>query len=160
MKKIKFTGRLSIIVLVFILAALPGCSKKEQTENNETVSGEDVKKEAKEAYEATGEYTQQQIQDFWEQMETRLTDYGKKIDLLQAKTEDLKGDARSEADQQLAELRQKYGDVYDKINELKNSGSGAWSQLKSGIDAAMEDLGDAYQKAAGLFLTSDKMGNP
>ena len=141
MKKIISAGRLSIIVLVLALAALPGCSKNEQTENNKTVSGNDVNKE-------TSQYNDEQIQAFCEKMDKELTDYGKKIDLLQARVENLKQDAREKADNQLAELRQKYGDVYDKVEDLKNSGSGEWAQLKAGISAAMEKLADAYQRTA------------
>lgn len=153
MKKILSAGRLSIILLVLALAALPGCSKKEQNENNKTVTGEDVKKETKEAVEKASDYTMAQMQAFREQMDTKLVEYGEKIDLLQAKTDKLEGDARTKAEQQLEALRKKYGDVSDKLDELKSSGTGAWDQLKSGISAAMEDLGKAYKNAA------DELGN-
>jgi chromosome segregation ATPase len=153
MKKIISAGRLSIIVLVLALAALPGCGKKEQTEKKETVSGEDVKKETKEAIETASDFTLEQMQVFRDQMDSKLVEYGEKIDLLQAKAEKLEGDARANADQQLEALRQKYSDVSDKLDELKNSGTNAWDQLKSGISSAMNDLGNAYKNAA------DELGN-
>lgn len=152
MKKIIFTVSLSIIVLVLALAALPGCSKKEQNENNETVSGEDVKKATEEAYEVTGKYTREQIQKFREKTEAELEDYGKKIDILQTKTEELGGDAKEKINNELAEMRQKYADAYDKVNELKHSGSDEWAQLKSEIDSAMEDLSNIYKRASDEFI--------
>ena len=49
------------------------------------MSKEDVKEEAKEAYDATKAYTQEQMQAFREQTETRLAESKEKIDQLQAK---------------------------------------------------------------------------
>jgi hypothetical protein len=46
----------------------------------ETVSKEEVKKEVKEAYDATKAYTQEQMQAFREQTEARLAEYKKEID--------------------------------------------------------------------------------
>jgi septal ring factor EnvC (AmiA/AmiB activator) len=149
MKKIISAGRLLIIVLVFALAALPGCSKKEQNENKETVSGQDVKTETTEAMEKAADQTEQQMDAFYDQMDNKLVEYGKEIDLLQSKTEILEGDARTKADQELEALRQKYSDAYDKVNELKNSGTDEWEQLKMEIGTAMDDLGNAYKNTEG-----------
>jgi hypothetical protein len=41
--------------------------------------------------------------------------------------------------------------VSEKLKELSSSSANAWEQIKSGIDAAMEDLGNAYKKAAAEF---------
>ena len=119
-----------------------------------TVSKSDVKKEAKEAYDATKAYTQEQMQAFREQTETRLAEYKKEIDQLQATAEKLGGDAKAKAEQQLTALCQKRDEVSEKLKELSSSSGNAWEQLKSGIDAAMEDLGNAYKKAAAEFSKS------
>ena len=144
MNKIIYAGRLLVIVLALALVALSGCSKNEETKNNETASGENVKK-------AASQITREQINAFWEQMEKKLTDYGDKIDLLQEKTETLSGDARAKAEQDLQAMRDKYDAVDDKLNGLKDSGSDTWAQYESSTSAAMEDLGNAYKKAAGNF---------
>jgi len=140
------------IMLLFSLGALTGCGEKEQAQSNsETVSKEDVKKEAKEAYDTTKAYTQEQMQAFREQTEIRLAEYKMEIDQLEAKAKKLGGDAKAKAEQQLAILRQKRDEVSEKLKELSSAGENAWEQLKSGIDAAMEDLGSAYKKAAAEF---------
>jgi len=64
------------------------------------------------------------------------------------------GDAKAKADEQLTALRQKREVLVEKLKELGFSGGDAWEQLKSGIDAAMEDLGNAYKKAAAEFSES------
>jgi ElaB/YqjD/DUF883 family membrane-anchored ribosome-binding protein len=119
-----------------------------------SVSKEDVKKEAKEAYDATKTYTQEQLLAFREQTEARIAEYGKEIDQLQAKAEKMGGDAKAKAEQQLTALRLKRDEVVEKLKELGSAGEGAWEQIKSGIEAAMEDLGNAYKKAAAEFSKS------
>ena len=155
MKGVIFVRGLLAIMLLLALGAFPGCGEKEQPETKSTsVSKEDVKKEAKEAYEATKAYTQEQMQAFRKQMEIKLNEYGEKIDQLEAKAEKLGGDAKAKAEQQLTALRQKRDEVSEKLKELGSSSGNAWDQLKSGIDAAMEDLGNAYKKAVAEFSKS------
>jgi len=140
------------IMLLLALGAFPGCGEKDQAQSKPaTVSKEDVKKEAKEAYNATKAFTQEQMQAFGKQIETKLNEYGEKIDQLQAKAEKLGGDAKTKAEQQLTALRQKRDEASEKLKRLGSSSGDAWEQLKSGIDAAMEDLGNAYKKAAAEF---------
>ena len=155
MKKFMFVRGLLAILLLLALGALAGCGENEQTqEKAAAVSKEDVKKQAKEAYEATKVYTQEQMQAFREQTEARLAEYEKDIDQLQAKVEKLEGDAKARAEQQLTALRQKRDAVSDKLKELGSSSEGAWEQIKSGIDAALEDLGNTYKKVAAEFSKS------
>ena len=134
------------------MGVFTGCGKKEQDQSKtEKVSAEDVKEKTMEAYDATKAYTQEQMKAFHEQMKTRLAEYNDDIDKLQAKMEELGGDARAKAEQQMTELRQKRDDVSNKLQELGSSSGNAWEQLKSGIDAAMEDLGNAYKKVLAEF---------
>ena len=155
MKSVMLVRGLLAIVLLLTLGGLAGCGEKEQPQSKSaTVSKEDVKKEVKEAYDATKAYTQEQMQAFLEQTETRLAEYKKEIDQLQARAEKLEGDAKAKAEQQLTALRQKQDEVSEKLKDLSSSSGNAWEQLKSGIDAAMEDLGNAYKKAAAEFSKS------
>jgi len=144
-----------LAVMLLVPWTLSGCGDKDQPQSKPgTVSSDDVEKEAKEAYEATKTYTQEQMQTIRKQMETKLDEYGKEIDQLQAKTEKLEGDAKAKAEQHLAALRQKRDAVGEKVKDLGSSSGDAWEQVKSGVDAAMEDLGNAYKKAAAEFSNS------
>ncbi|MBN1277163.1 MAG: hypothetical protein JXA35_06695 [Deltaproteobacteria bacterium] len=151
MKNVTVTIRLLAIMLLLGLAALPGCGEKEETGSNTSVSGEDVKKETMEAYETTKDYTQEQIQAFREQTMSKLDEYGNKIDQLQAKAEELQGDAKVKAEEQLTALREKRDKVSEKLKELGSSSGNAWEDVKSGIGAAMEDLGNTYKKVVVEF---------
>jgi hypothetical protein len=155
MKRTLFAKGLFSIMLLLALGALPGCGEKEQSQReSEGTSGKDVKEEVKEAYDTTKDYTQEQIQVFREQTENKLAEYKDKIDQLEAKTEDLSEDAKTKAEQQLAALRRKRDEVTEKLKALSSSGKDAWGQVKSGIDAAMDELGNAYEKAVAEFSKS------
>jgi len=155
MKRVMFVRGLLVTVLLLALVALPGCGDNEQTQGKPaTVSKEDVKKEAKEAYDTTKAYAQEQMQAFRQQTETRLAEYEKDIDQLQAKVEKMGGDAKAKTEQQLTALRQKREALSEKMKELGSSSEGAWEQIKSGIEAALEDLGNTYKKVAAEFSKS------
>ena len=155
MKSVMFVRGLLAIMLLLALGVLAGCGENEQTQSKPaTVSKEDVKKEAKEAYDTTKAYTQEQMQAFREQTEIKLNEYKEEIDKLQAKAEKMGGDAKAKADEQLTALHQKREVVAEKLKELSSSSGNAWEQLKTGIDAALEDLGNAYKKAAAEFSKS------
>jgi TolA-binding protein len=125
-------------MLLLVMMVFTGCGEKEESRSNPgTVSKEDVKEEAMEAYDTAKAYTQEQMQAFQEQMKTRLAKYNGDIDQLQANTEKLGGDAKAKAEQQLTALRQKRDEVSEKLKGLSSSSGDAWEQLKSGIDAAM-----------------------
>jgi uncharacterized coiled-coil DUF342 family protein len=143
------------IVMLLTLGALPSCGEKEQPQSEPTkVSKEDVKEEVKQAYDATKAYSQEQMQAFREETETRLAEYKEKIDQLEAKAEGLGEDAKAKAEEQLAALREKRDEVSEKLKELSSSSGNAWEQIKSGIDAGMEELGNAYERAVAEFSKS------
>ncbi len=145
------TGVLGLMLMA-ALVAVTGCREKDEPQiKAEGVSKEEVKQKAKEAYEATKEYTQEQVRAFRQATETQLAEYEQKIDRLQESAEKLGGDAKMKAEQQLAALRRKRDAVSEEMKALVDSGGSAWDQLKSGIDAAMEDLADAYTNAAAEF---------
>jgi len=154
-KSVKFVRGLLAIMLLMAVGILAGCGDNEQTQSKPAaVSKEDVKKQAKEAYDTTKVYTQEQMQAFREQTEARLAEYEKDIVQLQAKAQKLEGDAKAKAEQQLTQLRQKRDAVAEKIKELGSSGGKAWEQIKSGAEAALEDLGNTYKKVAAEFSKS------
>jgi ElaB/YqjD/DUF883 family membrane-anchored ribosome-binding protein len=155
MKKVLFVKGILTITLLLALVAVTGCGEKKKPQNKtEAVSTQDVKKDTKQAYDTTKAYTQEQIQAFRQQTETKLNEYEKDIDQLQSKAEKLRGDAKVKAEQQLTALRQKRDAVLKKLKELSSSSGNAWDQIKSGIDATMKDLEDTYKKAAAEFSKS------
>ena len=75
MKSVMFVRGLLAIMLLLTLGALAGCGDNEQTQSKPAaVTKEDVKKEAKEVYDTTKAYTQEQMQAFREETEARLAE--------------------------------------------------------------------------------------
>ena len=155
MKSVMFVRRLLAIMLLVALGAVAGCGENEQSQSKPAaVSKQDVKQDVKQAYDITKAYTQEQMQAFREQAEARLSEYEKEIDQLQATALKMRGDMKAKAEQQLTQLRQKRDTVSEKMKELGSSSDGAWEQIKTGIEAALEDLGNSYKKAAAEFSKS------
>jgi chromosome segregation ATPase len=155
MNKASLVKGLLTITLLLALVAVTGCGEKKKPQNKtDAVSTQDVKKDTKQAYDTTKAYTQEQIKAFRQQTEAKLTEYEKDIDQLQAKAEKLEGDAKVKAEQQLTALRQKRDAVSEKLKKLSSSSGNAWDQIKSGIDASMQDLENTYKKAAAEFSKS------
>ena len=151
MKRALF-GKGLLIIMLLALVVVQGCGEKEKPQGKAaTMSKEDIKKEVKEAYDATKAYTKEQVQAFRQETETKLDDYRKDIDQLQAKVERLEGNAKTNAAQKLTALRHKRDEVSEKLMNLSSSSGNSWEQIKSSIDAAMEELGDAYKKVAAEF---------
>lgn len=152
MKSVLFVKGLLTIMLLLALVTVPGCSEMEKPQSKgSAVSKEDVKQEVKEAYNAAKAYTQEQIQSFQEENESKLAEYKKAIDQMQAEVEKLDGDANAKAEQRMTELRQRTDEMSGKLIELRSSSGDAWGHLISGIEEAMEDLGSAYRKAVAEF---------
>jgi DNA-binding transcriptional MerR regulator len=152
MKRVLFVEGLLTIMVLMALMTVPGCSEKEKPQSKSAaVSQEDVKQEVKEAYNTAKVYTQEQIQSFQEEKESKLAEYKKAIDLMQAKVGKLEGDANATAEQRMSELRHRSDEVAGKLIELSSSSGDAWGQQVSDIEEAMEDLGSAYRKAVAKF---------
>jgi hypothetical protein len=155
MKSVMSIRGLMATSLLLALGALPSCGENEPLQSKPVaVVKEDIGQKAREAYNATKTYTLEQTQAFRKQTESRLGDYKKEIDRLQANSEKLEGDAKAKAQQQLTALLQKRDDVSEKLKNLSSSSGNTWAKMKSGVEAAMYDLGRACKKAVGEFSNS------
>jgi predicted nucleic acid-binding Zn-ribbon protein len=84
-------------------------------------------------------------------MEAQLKDWSTEIDLLKVKAEKAKAGAKITYLKQIEELRSKQESVKRKLNELMDSGEGAWEELKGGLETALEDLKEALSRAKSRF---------
>jgi hypothetical protein len=82
-----------------------------------------------------------------QKMETQLKKWGTDIDLLKAKAEKSKAEAKIMYLKQIKELRAKQNVVKQKLHGFKESGGGAWEEVKAGVDQAVDDLKDAFVRA-------------
>lgn len=96
------------------------------------------------------ETARQQRLIYQAKIEAKLRYLDREIDELKTEMEQSRVD-RNQYDQRMAELERKRKLAHEKLERLKTSSQEAWVDMKAGIDAAMDDLESAYQKAASHF---------
>ncbi len=84
-------------------------------------------------------------------MQARLDEWGAEINVLKAKADKAKADARVGYYKQIEELKLKKQAASGKLAELRKSGDGAWEDLKTGLESSWDSLGKAVKSAASRF---------
>jgi hypothetical protein len=93
---------------------------------------------------------------YQEKIETQLKEFAEKIEVLIAKGDKAKEDAKVKYAQQIEALRTKQESVRQKLQGLKEPGGAAWDDLKKGIDSAIGELKDAVQSAVARFKEKEE----
>jgi molecular chaperone DnaK (HSP70) len=88
---------------------------------------------------------------YQEKIEEQLKELANKIEVLVAKAEKAKEDAKEKYAPQIEALRAKQESVRQTLEGLKEPGGAAWNDLKKGIDSAISDLKAAVQNAVARF---------
>ena len=86
-----------------------------------------------------------------EKLHAKIDEWNADIDKLIAKANQLEADSRIEYQKQADTLKRKRKEIERKLNELKTSGGGAWEDLKSGMDLALESMNEAVKSALSRF---------
>jgi len=105
----------------------------------------------KEKREDTVEKVSKKKKVYIDKMEAQLKDWGTEIEILKAKAEKSKAQAKITYLKQVEELRHKQESLKGKLHELKESGDEAWEDFKEGAEAAFGDMKKALKQAASRF---------
>jgi ElaB/YqjD/DUF883 family membrane-anchored ribosome-binding protein len=70
-----------------------------------------------------------------------------KMQVLEAGAEKAGADMRIKYQKYLDDWKSRFDDIEVKLDKLSNSSEDAWDNIRSGIDTAMNELGDAINKA-------------
>lgn len=140
------------IVFMGCLMVLLGCgSQDDSAKAKQAVTAGEVKKETKQAAEAAKEYTLQQKEEYQKKLEAQLKEMHQKIDEFAAKTAKAATDAKAKLQEQTDALHKKWEATEKKFKEMQKTGGKAWEELKSGTDAALDDLKKSYDDALSHF---------
>lgn len=85
-------------------------------------------------------------QSYKKKMETQLNDLGAQI-------HDLLNKVGNEVDKEVDALRPKLKAAQEKLDELKQTSTEAWGDLKPGLERAWTELQKSFTQAAGRFKT-------
>jgi chromosome segregation ATPase len=79
-------------------------------------------------------------------LESQLKDWEAKLDVLVAKAEVVRAEAKSDYREHIDELKTKHRLAKAKLEELKAEGNDKWDTLKSGVESAWNELENAFKK--------------
>jgi nucleotide-binding universal stress UspA family protein len=95
-------------------------------------------------------------EDYVRKMEAELKKWGHKIDILKAKAEKSKVEAKITYLKQIEELRAKQESVKQKVHDLKESGDEAWREIRKGVDKAVGEMKEAFRRAKSKLQKKQK----
>ena len=85
------------------------------------------------------------------QLEEKMAEFGRLIAALEMKARRASADTRKEIEAVVKELQLKAGQVQARLDQMKSAGAAGWGDIALGIDSAIDDLKEAYRKAASRF---------
>ena len=115
----------------------------------------DLRKKTGDAVDAAGKYLSKQKEELAEATTEKLGQLQSRLDDLKKAAEAKGEDARAEFEKLKPELEKKINAAREKLSKLKDSGAEAWTEVKSGLKSAMEDLGQACDRAAAKMKGED-----
>ena len=89
--------------------------------------------------------------EYLKKLSARLEMKGKDIHRLQAKVDDVSGNARQELLKEIYELQIKKEKVLGNIKKLQETGDEMWEDIKGGVEKSWTELRDAFTKVYSRF---------
>jgi hypothetical protein len=84
-------------------------------------------------------------------IEAQMDEWKIEINKLKAKANKAEADAQIKYYKQIEDIRAKQEAAREKLTELKGAGEDAWEDLKTGLENALNSLGDAVKSATSRF---------
>jgi chromosome segregation ATPase len=79
-------------------------------------------------------------EQYLEKLETQLKEWKTKIDQLNATANKIPENAKLKYEEQMAKLKTQYVVTQTKLQALKESSTGAWEHLKTGVEGAIGEF--------------------
>lgn len=86
-----------------------------------------------------------------EKIKAKLDEWNAEIDLLEAKARQMEAEKKIKYGQQINDLKARRQEMLKKIDEVKQSSSGAWEEVKTSLDQAWQSLKDGMERAKSQF---------
>jgi cell fate (sporulation/competence/biofilm development) regulator YmcA (YheA/YmcA/DUF963 family) len=93
----------------------------------------------------------QSKQAYLDKVNARIKELGARLDQLKAKANQVDAETKIKFNQQIEKLLQKKQEMETRLDKIRTSSKGAWSNLKIGLDTAMSDLKTGIEKAIAEF---------
>lgn len=86
-----------------------------------------------------------------EKIDAQIKEWNAQIDLLKAKADKAKAEAKIDFYKTIDALQHKQEEARTKLKELKTAGDEAWEDVKNGVEKAWAEIRIAYKEAASRF---------
>jgi hypothetical protein len=117
-------------------------------------SGEEMKREIGEAYEATKDYLQAKKTEMGGEFDRRISILEDDIELLREKAAAAGETGKEKTNEALAVLSRKQEEVREKLNEFRAAGGDMKEEAARRLEKALEELDEAYRKARERYGSS------
>ena len=136
----------TLLLTVLAIAALTvGCDKPQSTSQQMDNVREKTAAAAQDLKER--DYTYSQKAEYTAQMQTRLDEINKELDLLEARIEKSSDAAKAEAKLKLQALREQSARLKSQLVDVENATESTWDSVKAGSKKAYAVLADGFQQA-------------
>jgi len=92
------------------------------------------------------------MKDTYEQrLQAKLEEWDAEIAKLKVKAGEVEAAAQTQYKQELEDLQERRKELEAKLEELRQSGEGAWEDIKAGIELSKDSLDQAIRSARARF---------
>jgi predicted RNase H-like nuclease (RuvC/YqgF family) len=112
----------------------------------QAVTPDTIVKEAREAVEATAQYTAQEKAAFQRKAEEEIAAIQQRMAALQAKADKASAAARTELQKSIHELEVKKEAVKQQLDGLKAATDAKWNEMRAGVHSAIEEMNQSFQR--------------
>ena len=88
---------------------------------------------------------------YQKKLEAQLKEWDAKLDVLSAKAQKTRANARINYENELESLKGKRAAAHKKLEELGKRGEDAWEDMKGGVEKVWDDMSNAMEKVAARF---------
>lgn len=139
--KVTVTALVALAVLGAL--ALAGCGSGD----DQKVTAQQVKKEAKEAVNTAVTYSKQKQDELIAQAQAQYQELEKETSQLMEKAKEKATAGQDKAKEVLADLQKQQAVVQEKLKAMQSASGKAWEKAKVELEEALQNLKQAYQKA-------------
>jgi TolA-binding protein len=140
--------KILIVIAVVFLVAVFGCRSEEEAPIEQP-----TRPEVPSQPETTtrSEETAEPKTAFQETMQNQFTELNKRIETLQAKSEEIPAESKEEFNQMMQSLNSQRDVVEERLEALQSAPGEGWETLKSSTEEALNEMQQTYQKVANRF---------
>ncbi len=116
-----------------------------------SVSAAQVKKDVNEALRSVRDYTFQQKDEYERKLQALLRNLDDQVQDLHERAAQASGPAREQLEQSARDLNTRAEVVRQRLQRVRSASADAWQDLRAGVHSALEELRDAFDRAAVHF---------